>query len=110
MLAQGSRSECSSEQDRNCMTFCKPASEARSHHCCLLLVEAITNPPRFTGGGISLCFLMKGDFSGGSVKNPPAMQEVQETQVQSLYFAWMSQQTEEIVGVQSTRKQRVGHD
>ena len=27
---------------------------------------------------------MKGDFSGGSVKNPPAMQEVQETQVQSL--------------------------
>ena len=95
MLAQGSRSECSSEQDRNCMTFCKPASEARSHHCCLLLVEAITNPPRFTGGGISLCFLMKGDFSGGSVKNPPAMQEVQETQVQSL--DWEDPMDEEMV-------------
>ena len=71
MLAQGSRSECSSEQDRNCMTFCEPASEARSHHCCLLLVEAVTNPPRFTGGGLRLCFVMKGDSPGGSDSEEP---------------------------------------
>ena len=60
-----------------------------------------------------------------TVKNPSATQEVQETQVQSLdwedpmdeemathtsIFTWMIQQTEEPVGVQSTRKQRVGHD
>ena len=57
-----------------------------------------------------------------TVKKLPAMQE---TQVQSLdwedpmdeemathsgIFAWMIQWTEEPVGVQSTGKQRVGHD
>ena len=65
-------------------------------------------------------------FSGCSVvKNPPAMQEPQETQVQSLsredpleegmathssILAWRIPWTEEPSGLQSMRSQRVGQD
>ena len=59
------------------------------------------------------------------VKNPPAMQESQETQVRSLgwedpleeeiatrsgIFAWRIPWTEEPGGLQSIGLQRVGHD
>ena len=66
------------------------------------------------------------DFPGGSaVKNPPAMQEPQEIQVQSLgqknplekdmathssILAWRIPWTEEPGGLQSMGSQRVGHD
>ena len=58
-------------------------------------------------------------------KNPLAMQEMQETQVQSLgqkdpleegmathssILAWRTPQTEEPGGLQSTGSQRAGHD
>jgi len=65
-------------------------------------------------------------FSGGSaVKNPPPMQETQETMVQSLgqedpleegmathssILAWEIPWTEEPGGLQSLGLQRVGHD
>ena len=65
-------------------------------------------------------------FPGGSaIKNLPAMQEPQETQVQSLgqedplekemttrssILAWRSPRTEEPGGLQSMESQRVGHD
>ena len=65
-------------------------------------------------------------FSGGSaVKNPPAMQELQEMQVQSLGWEdtldegiathssvldWRIPWTEEPGGLQSKVSQRVGHD
>ena len=65
-------------------------------------------------------------FPGGSVaKNPPAMLETQETQVQSLgqeapleegmaphssILAWRMPWTEESGGPLSTGLQRVGHD
>ena len=64
-------------------------------------------------------------FPGGSaVKNLPAMQELQETQVRSLgqedllekemathssILAWRIPQTEELGGLQSTGSQRVRH-
>ena len=67
-----------------------------------------------------------GGFPGGSaVKNLPAMQELQETQVRSLgqedllekemathssILAWRIPQTEELGGLQSTGLQRVRHD
>ena len=59
------------------------------------------------------------------VKNPPAMQEMQETRVQSLgwedppeedmtthsnILAWRIPRTEEPSGLQSMGSQRVGHD
>ena len=59
------------------------------------------------------------------VKNPPAMQEPQEMQVQSLgqedpleegmathssILTWRISRTEEPGGLQSTGSQRVGHD
>ena len=59
------------------------------------------------------------------VKNPPAMQKTQETQVQSLalenpleegianhtsILAWKTPWTEEPGGLQSRREQRDGHD
>ena len=59
------------------------------------------------------------------VKNPPAVQETQETQVQSLgwegplekemathssILAWKTPWTEEPGGLQSQGSQRVGHD
>ena len=59
------------------------------------------------------------------VKNPPAVQETQETQVQSLgwegplekemathssILAWKTPWTEEPGGLQSRRAQRIGHD
>ena len=59
------------------------------------------------------------------VKNPPAMEEIQETQVRSLgqgdtlekgmvihsrILAWRIQWTEESGGLQSMRSQRVRHD
>ena len=66
------------------------------------------------------------DFPGGTVgKNPPAMQEMQQTQVRSLggedpleqemethsrILAWRISWTEEPGGLQSTGSQRVRHD
>ena len=62
---------------------------------------------------------------GSAVKNLPAMQELQETQVQSLgqedplekgmtthssILDWRIPQTEEPGGLQSMGSQRVGHD
>ena len=59
------------------------------------------------------------------IKNPPAMQEMQETRVQSLgqedpleqevaahsgNLAWKILWTEELDGLQSMGSQRVGHD
>ena len=67
----------------------------------------------------------KGFPDGSMVKNPPAMQEPQETQVQFLgqedpleegmathssILAWRIPWTEEPGGLQSTGSQRVGHD
>ena len=65
-------------------------------------------------------------FLGGSeVENPPAMQQLQETQVRSLggedpqeeemathssILAWIIPRTEEPGGLQSVGPQRVGHD
>ena len=65
-------------------------------------------------------------FPGGTVvKNPPEMQELQETRVQSLgeedpleegmathssILAWRIPRTEEPGGLQSVGSQRVGHD
>ena len=73
---------------------------------------------------MTLPFIM--DFPGGSVvKNASAMQETQETQVQSLgwedplekdmatcstILAWRIPWTEKPGGLQSTGSQRVGHD
>ena len=63
--------------------------------------------------------------SGSAIINPPAMQEIQETQVQSLgqkdhleeemgthssILAWKIPWTEEPDGLQSTGLQRVRHD
>ena len=63
--------------------------------------------------------------SGSGVKNSPAMQELQETQVRSLgqedllekemtthssILAWRIPQTEELGWLQSTGSQRVRHD
>ena len=63
--------------------------------------------------------------SGSAVKNLPAMQELQETQVRSLgqedllekemathssILAWRIPQTEELGWLQSTGSQRVRHD
>ena len=72
----------------------------------------------------SLCLTL--GFSGGSVvKNPPVMQESQETQVRSLgwedplkeemathssILAWRIPWTEEPGGLHSVRLQRAGHD
>ena len=69
---------------------------------------------------------MRSGFPGGSaVKNPPAMQELKETWVQSLgredpleegtathssIVAWRIPWTEEPGGLQSMGVQRVGHD
>ena len=69
---------------------------------------------------------MESGIPGGSeVKNPHAVQEPQETGVQSLSqedpleediathsstFAWRIPQTEESGGLQSMKSQRVGHD
>ena len=68
---------------------------------------------------------MKGFSDGSAVKNPPAMQEMQETWVQSLgwedpleeemathsrIFAWKIPWTEEPGGLQSMGYQRVGHN
>ena len=69
---------------------------------------------------------IKTDFPGSSViKNPPAMQETQDTQVQSLgwedplkegmathssILIWRIPWTEKPDGLQSTGSQRVGHD
>ena len=66
------------------------------------------------------------DFPGGTVgKNPPVIQEPQETQVRSLggedpleqemethsrILAWRISWTEEPGGLQSIESQRVGHD
>ena len=68
----------------------------------------------------------QGDFpSGSAVKNPPVMQEMQETQVGSLgqeepleegmenhssFLAWRIPWTEKPGGLRSTGPQRVGHD
>ena len=69
--------------------------------------------------------LFGGFPSSSVVKNPPAMQESKETQVQSLgqgdpleegmathssILAWRTPQTEEPGGLQSTGLQRVVHD
>ena len=68
--------------------------------------------------------LMKGFPSGSVVKNQPAMQKPQETQVRSLgqgrrrrawqptpsVLAWRIPWTKESGGLQSTGLQRVGHD
>ena len=62
---------------------------------------------------------------GSAVKNPPAVQELQETWVRSLgwenppekdmathssLLAWRIPQTEELGGLLSIRSQNVGHD
>ena len=69
---------------------------------------------------MNLCFL-----GGSAINNLPALQEPQETQVQSLgqedplekemttrssILAWRSPRTEEPGGLQSMESQRVGHD
>ena len=74
----------------------------------------------------SVYFTIKWDFSSGSmVKNPPAMQKTQETQVQSLalenpleegianhtsILAWKTPWTEELGGLLFTGSQRVRQD
>ena len=70
-------------------------------------------------------YLLWGFLGGSAVKNPPAMQEPQEIQVQSLgqknplekdmathssILAWRIPWTEEPGGLQSMGSQRVGHD
>ena len=68
---------------------------------------------------------MKGFPGGSTVKNPPAIQETQETRVRSLgweepleegmathssILAWRTPWTEESSRLQSIGSQRVGHD
>ena len=68
---------------------------------------------------------MKGFPGGSTVKNPPAMQEMQETRVRSLgweepleegmathssILAWRTPWTEESSRLQSIGSHRVGHD
>jgi len=79
---------------------------------------------------MNFCFLMYTTMCGGAspvaaVKDPPAMQETQETRVRSLgredpleegmathssILAWRISWTEEPGGLQSIGSQRVGHD
>ena len=69
--------------------------------------------------------ILEGFPSGSEVKNLPVMQDLQETQVQSLgqedpleegmethssTLAWRIPWTKEPAGLQSTGSQRVGHD
>ena len=81
------------------------------------------NPPWIS---FLICSIISKDLPGGSaVKNPPAMQEPQEAQVQSLgqedpleerlathssILAWRIAWTEEPGRLQSLGSQRVGHD
>ena len=72
-----------------------------------------------------VCMIPKASSGGSRVKNPPAMQEAQEKQAQSLGWkdpleeemathsralAWKIPWTEEPGGLRSTGSQRVGHD